>query len=1260
LDGKDSENTCIKAPASVGAANTQKKSSVSQKKIDKVPAKSVTESKISGIDLSAVAITSSVDSQDNGESTIIIDEIDNALISRAPNQIYRIVNESRGAVGKIQTASTLWCRAAGLGLLDFWRDPISSYVCALVKEQLVEEDLFTDSNTMDLAAIIVELLGYLVVSTPSSFKLKQLQSPASFPIDFLRLVLQVEPGATVEAVGNIFSCFNGIRLDRFLSDYLDDVTLRSLSDSDGFQHGRHDNRSIAVALTVVFEFESARAAFRMENAMMEQRSALTPILGISPLVRSSLNSVVEQQEYFRDSLFANLPTFAAVTSLWCPNKNVETQQLQFVRSNLNILQELTAKIFHRCLKVHRESVVNWVSRLTYLVHQQMHSVGRHRLMETKDSEPWHSGFILNLAAVLLVEMRPLFSDPTKFLSLIDVEYVSMAAVENLMKGGPNMADGRILGLQRDETTSDIATDVPPASSSQLPGQKKEFTGKNSSHSKKHNFPSEIFWLTSTAMELVEKIGIIQEEFVQQTLTQFNAAKERYEAGGRTDRAMEVGLSHLRQCVHGFYYGWQSSPLCDPHFLSLSCSWAHFAASYVRLQMNSLHHDSDEVVARRLQCIPAWLLKAICSVWNRAALGSLEYRMTGEMVSDAALFCLDLMRCQQMSNIIVQDRLVDVLYAFVATGEAAGGTKSGESMYFGPSRRGYAAEVMDSQRMRNELCPALMDLYSSCHAVAALDANEDVQFDKFNLRVHIGKLLKHLYKHPLPEPRQSILSYVAAGDGFEAFLLSAIDTITFTTYEALRNINFDRRNSVGMIHPQAGDLKRRCLSTFGHSKLTFDMMNLFCEGEEQVRLYIHGRPELLQKVASFLFTFFSRLFTTEVFESFSTESRYAEWGLKAKSLVPPPVTFLMSCMGVGNDGQESLASLITSAPDFDLQVFERVSKLAEGAALVPFVDLSRTMIQRHVKAPDPREGLSIDWNALIGDPRLDEELYQRSMESIEQVAPTGGFAGGHHFQRLHASSPLKSAVGNNVKMIMKDYAKTKRMLPRPSIASAVWMRYDGSHPSYCRAVMTGPAHTPYFGGVFTFDVYFPPDYPLVPPLIQFLTTAGGTERFHYHLYADGKVCLSLLGNTEGSDTDRWNPATSSLGQVLVSVQTLFFGEHQFHSGGVPYPGMSGQKMSGDEYFEFRIATVRHAMVSVLKHGRALSTQAAEGNSRDDDDDGDMTELHSSVVTTHFKSCRRRLFQSLREEIGLLKDFPLLFTRFSKEVHHLIQEMQFLDC
>jgi baculoviral IAP repeat-containing protein 6 len=47
-------------------------------------------------------------------------------------------------------------------------------------------------------------------------------------------------------------------------------------------------------------------------------------------------------------------------------------------------------------------------------------------------------------------------------------------------------------------------------------------------------------------------------------------------------------------------------------------------------------------------------------------------------------------------------------------------------------------------------------------------------------------------------------------------------------------------------------------------------------------------------------------------------------------------------------------------------------------------------------------------------------------------------------------------------------------------------------------------TPYSGGLFTFDVFFPSAYPQVPPLVQLLTTGNGTVRFNPNLYADGKV------------------------------------------------------------------------------------------------------------------------------------------------------------
>ena len=72
------------------------------------------------------------------------------------------------------------------------------------------------------------------------------------------------------------------------------------------------------------------------------------------------------------------------------------------------------------------------------------------------------------------------------------------------------------------------------------------------------------------------------------------------------------------------------------------------------------------------------------------------------------------------------------------------------------------------------------------------------------------------------------------------------------------------------------------------------------------------------------------------------------------------------------------------------------------------------------------------------------------------------------------------------------------------------------------------------GLFEFDIFFPNNYPNVPPKCQFLTTGAGSVRFNPNLYADGKVCLSILGTWEGRPEEKWNPLYSCL-QVLVSIQ-----------------------------------------------------------------------------------------------------------------------------
>ena len=52
-----------------------------------------------------------------------------------------------------------------------------------------------------------------------------------------------------------------------------------------------------------------------------------------------------------------------------------------------------------------------------------------------------------------------------------------------------------------------------------------------------------------------------------------------------------------------------------------------------------------------------------------------------------------------------------------------------------------------------------------------------------------------------------------------------------------------------------------------------------------------------------------------------------------------------------------------------------------------------------------------------------------------------------------------------------------------------------------ACFAGPEGTPYSGGCFHFDFFFPPDYPNIPPLMVLETTGLGRGRFHPNLYAD---------------------------------------------------------------------------------------------------------------------------------------------------------------
>ncbi|KAK0213496.1 ubiquitin-conjugating enzyme [Armillaria fumosa] len=87
------------------------------------------------------------------------------------------------------------------------------------------------------------------------------------------------------------------------------------------------------------------------------------------------------------------------------------------------------------------------------------------------------------------------------------------------------------------------------------------------------------------------------------------------------------------------------------------------------------------------------------------------------------------------------------------------------------------------------------------------------------------------------------------------------------------------------------------------------------------------------------------------------------------------------------------------------------------------------------------------------------------------------------------------------------------------------------------MVIGPADTIYEGGFFKARLTFPPEYPLLPPKMRFVT-----PMWHPNIYPDGGVCISILHNP-GEDQygyedagERWMPV-HTVETILVSVISL---------------------------------------------------------------------------------------------------------------------------
>ncbi|KAI7734825.1 hypothetical protein M8C21_027462 [Ambrosia artemisiifolia] len=132
--------------------------------------------------------------------------------------------------------------------------------------------------------------------------------------------------------------------------------------------------------------------------------------------------------------------------------------------------------------------------------------------------------------------------------------------------------------------------------------------------------------------------------------------------------------------------------------------------------------------------------------------------------------------------------------------------------------------------------------------------------------------------------------------------------------------------------------------------------------------------------------------------------------------------------------------------------------------------------------------------------------------------------------MFSSSKKSTAPPKNwAKKIQEEWKILDKDLP-----DTIFVRVYESRMDLLRAVIIGAEGTPYHDGLFFFDVCFPSSYPNTPPLVHY---HSGGLRINPNLYNCGKVCLSLLNTWTGVQNEKWVPGTSTMLQVLVSIQGL---------------------------------------------------------------------------------------------------------------------------
>ncbi|XP_070185437.1 uncharacterized protein [Littorina saxatilis] len=931
------------------------------------------------------------------------------------------------------------------------------------------------------------------------------------------------------------------------------------------------NAQFGDALAKILTKEIDEAVQSSLGNYFQKKSALSQLLSVSTIPEVTPGRQNLQPNEAALAPFRSLRSFPRLTS-----DDVATAQTM-IQKGIHELQSLVYKALKRVVtgKSSREVGLSWLAALISLNELRTSSV----MQDNSGVQPVCSdGFMLNLCFAMLEFFLPISQSLDK-LEKVDIGYSASSACRLNYDFEACLAGGQIAAEKGKERK---LGPLPP-----------ELQGK-------HSFITECFHLTQRALS-VTVIPAIKRYNKMHSF--FNS--QMSQAKG-TDKEESVKNQHVLVSVI-----WETCLLDTDLVRNITT----FYISQARLLLNAVktieekYQNAEEMHQAQkeaLSGVPEFCVKDMAQWFSFLAYTVLRVQpnaakgITLTPFVDCCVMLLE--RTDLMPGPVPASMIVSALLSFMKDSDKD--TRfSGRSGWGSGIMSDLAAMVHTCPSAQTKLGPALLRTYVNVDVVEGLDVDKDT-FDKFNSRVQIGQLVQKLWSRS--DCRASILDQCGT-ELFQKFLDSILDTLLYMFHDSLSRLaNVKKVETLKANEAEWKKLskkeqaeKDRFFRNEEHvgsgfmrqAKKTLKFLTLITQSDKVVRCFT-CQP-LATRAASTMNGFLDSLCGAKA-KSFKVKDM-AKYDFNPAELLHTIVSIILRITQEDTSRTDGYLVSMVKDPDFELTNMEKAQSVIVSKGMAGDDDndkLNQLMEQlRQLSAEhNPQQPTSGDddegnWRDAFMDLDIDEGQLEKQYVDVMQDQRFNMVS---HIQDMHCfHGNLQGGLdprSPKIKALMKEIKQLTTSLP-VSAGASIFVRQDKDRLDVMRALVTGPTGTPYSLGCFCFDIYFPASYPNVPPLVKIITTGNGTVRFNPNLYADGKVCLSLLGTWHAGDaSEKWTPGQSSIYQVLVSIQSMIltpdpvFNEPGYES----IKGtQEGETQSRQYNWKLHLQTLRHAVLGQLK-------------------------------------------------------------------------------